>query len=108
VPDSRYCNLSLRKATVEKLRMIAKNQNMSMSRLIEVLLEAFSSKENEQPATSSISHKQTHRSMEGFESEAECPFFDVCPFKDPAYIEKHGYIYVPEIADAENNTELKS
>jgi len=85
---------------MEKMREIARRQNMSMSRLIEVLLEAFSSQENGQQATSSISYEQTHRSMEGFESEAECPFFDVCPFKDPAYIEKHGYIRASEIADA--------
>ena len=107
MPDSRYSNLSLRKAVMEKLREIARNQNMSMSRLIEVLLEVFSSQKIEQPATSSISY-QTQNAMRKIESETECPFFEVCPFKDPAYIEKHGYIYVPEIADAKNNTESKS
>jgi len=72
MPNAKYSNLSVRKETLAKLRDLANSEGLSLSGAIEKLLAPAT---NKQP-TSNI-----------------CIFYAECPFKDPAYLKKHGVIH---------------
>lgn len=108
IPHPNYRNISLRKEVYWKLQRLAEEQGMSISQLLSLLLENVNPASLQPTQASSINQEpcgepsekiqttiQNENDIGNSENWTDCPFSDTCPFTDPEYIKRHGFIYKP-------------